>query len=345
MQRPSPGHVGIGVVLIVLGLVLLRSRREGPRVPPPTPRTAHFARSLHATHFIRGNLHAHTRQSDGGDSPAEVIQWYRDHHYGFVAITDHDVYSSAATLGVAPDPAFAVLPGEEISMWVHGLQVHVNALCTHSLIASGTFPDARQALEHAVTEVARQGGVALINHPNFDWALSPDDVLSVPGARLLEIASGHPYVHTAGDPAHPGHEAIWDQALARGIDMMGVGVDDVHHLASPAEPAAYPGVAWVQVIAPAVTEAAICEALGKGDLYASTGAELSALHVEGATYEVWPVDHDATVAFIGNGGHTLAQVQHCGGKASYHAQGYERYVRARIETGAGMAWTPAVRVE
>jgi hypothetical protein len=334
-----------GLVLITVGLVgrVWLGRRPSPPVPPPHP--PRFTRTFEASHFIKGNLHTHTTQSDGGDSPEAVIAWYRDHHYGFVAVTDHNVYSTAETLHVAPDPTLAIIPGEEISMWVTGLQVHVNALCTRSLIDGGTFPDARTALAHGVTEVVAQGGVALINHPNFDWALEPDDVLSAPGARLLEIASGHPYVHSAGDLRHASHEQVWDMALTQEHDVMGVAVDDVHHLASPAEPAAYPGVAWVQVFGSQVNEPAVCDALRRGDLYASTGAELESIRVTEQTYELHPVDRDATVVFIGSHGKTLARLEHTAGAASYRLKGGEGYVRARIETSAGVAWLPAVRVE
>ena len=39
---------------------------------------------------LRGNLHAHTRFSDGVKSPAELIAAYEALGYDFLAITDHD---------------------------------------------------------------------------------------------------------------------------------------------------------------------------------------------------------------------------------------------------------------
>jgi len=39
--------------------------------------------------WYRGNLHAHTLTSDGTQSADQVIRWYSDHGYTFLAITDH----------------------------------------------------------------------------------------------------------------------------------------------------------------------------------------------------------------------------------------------------------------
>ncbi len=229
-------------------------------------------------------------------------------------------------------------------MWVKGLQVHVNALCTRTLIDGGTFDTASAALEHAIGEIRAQDGVALVNHPNFDWALTPADVVFAEGAGLLEIASGHPYVHAHGDAAHPSHEQMWDDALTAGRDVMGVGVDDAHHLVTDADPEAFPGAAWVEVFADEPRVDALCDALRHGSLYASTGAELRSLAVRDATYELTPVDADARVVFVGRGGRVLAQVATAGGEASYRLVGDEGYVRARIEAASGTAWAPAVRV-
>jgi len=43
--------------------------------------------------WYKGNLHTHTTCSvnDGMTNPVEVAEWYRNHGYGFVAITDHEV--------------------------------------------------------------------------------------------------------------------------------------------------------------------------------------------------------------------------------------------------------------
>jgi len=315
------------------------------RVLPEAPAPPRFARTFTASRFVRGNLHTHSTRSDGDAAPVDVATWYREHGYGFLAVTDHNALSSQAELSPAITPDFAILPGEEITMRGRGLPVHVNALCTRATIPGGDFPRALDALEYAIGEVRAQGGVALVNHPNFDWALTTEDVVAIDGAQLLEIASGHPYVHTPGDATHLSHEQLWDAALTAGRDVMGVAVDDTHHLVTDADPEAFPAMAWVEVFADAPREGLLCDALRRGALYASTGAVLRSIEVTETTYTV-AVEHAqaSSVVFVGSGGRVLTREAATTEGTLYVVRGDEGYVRARVETPAGMAWTPAVRV-
>ena len=38
----------------------------------------------------KGNLHTHSLWSDGDDFPEMIIQWYKDHDYHFIALSDHN---------------------------------------------------------------------------------------------------------------------------------------------------------------------------------------------------------------------------------------------------------------
>ena len=48
--------------------------------------------------WYRGNLHTHTKISDGNTSPGAVAQWYRDNDYDFLSITDHNKLADAELL-------------------------------------------------------------------------------------------------------------------------------------------------------------------------------------------------------------------------------------------------------
>jgi predicted metal-dependent phosphoesterase TrpH len=339
-------HATVGVLALLAGAAavhLLGHRPAPPTTPLAPPSPPAFARTFAVSRFVRGNLHTHTTRSDGDTSPADVARWYRDHGYGFLALTDHNVLTDPGELASMVTPGFALVAGEEVSMYVGGRQVHVNALCTRTVVAGGTFPRVIDALEHAIGEIRAQDGVALVNHPNFDWALTAEDVVAADGAGLLEIASGHPYVHSAGDATHPSHEQLWDAALTAGREVMGIGGDDMHHLVTDADPEAFPGIAWVEAFVDEPRVDLVCDAIRKGALYASTGVRLRAITVSGDSYEVDPVDRDATVVFIGSAGRVLARAPGAGG-ARYRVRGDEGYVRARVEAASGEAWTPAVRV-
>lgn len=306
----------------------------------------HFARTVQAASFLRGNLHAHSLASDGDAPSSSVLSWYQAHGYAFAALTDHNVLALPSRFRSLESRSFTVLPGEEISMWVSGKQVHVNALCTDERIDGGEFESAAAALASAVTDVRSHGGIAIINHPNFDWALAPSDVVAVAGrAQLLEIASGHPYVHSLGDATHPSHEALWDDALTAGRDVMAVAVDDVHHVRASGDPPAYPGVGWVEVFAASRSAEDLCAALGRGDLYASTGPELRRILVSEDAYAIEPGAGVDALVFIGAGGRVLERVEHPRGTVTYRLRGDEGYVRARVDREDEHAWSPAVRVD
>ena len=317
----------------------------GPPAPAGPPR---FAEVLDVSVFQKGNIHTHTNLSDGDHPPPDVYLWYRDRGYNFLAITDHNQVTDPARYRLLERAKrFVMIPGEEVTMRGAGKQVHVNALCTTHTIGAKTFDTQQEALRWAVREVAAQGGVALVNHPNWDWALTAADLPAARGAQLLEIASGHPYVHTLGDETHLSHEAIWDVALGSGLDFAGVAVDDAHIYGPHAsEKSARPGRAWIQVFAPEPTQKAICDALGRGRLYASTGVTLKRIAVTEDSYAVYPLDAAAEVEFVGQGGRVL---QHgkagADGAARYQLVGGEGYVRARVTAADGKhAWTQPSRL-
>jgi hypothetical protein len=316
--------------------------RSAARLP-----AGYFEQTFDATSFVRGNLHAHTNRSDGDSSPEEVIAWYRRHGYAFLAISDHNRFFDPRRFPSLQNDGFRLVSGEEITMRGAGRQVHVNAVCTRQRIGGGTFRSAAEALAWASAEVARQDGVAIVNHPNFDRALRPPDVLAAERAPLIEIMSRHPYVYSAGTAERPPAEIFWDYALGAGLRRMAVAVDDMHHLRAAGGKPARAGGAWIEVFATQPEPSAICEALRRGRLYATTGALVRRIKVSESTYSIWTAVPDSVVVFLGHGGEELARLgpMQAGGVAAYQLRGGELYVRARISSSAGQAWTPAIFVQ
>lgn len=283
--------------------------------------------------WLRGNTHAHTLESDGDSTPAEVARWYRDHGYDFLVITDHDKVTRA------DEPGIVLIPGEEITDRLPKKPLHVCAIGISRVVEPQRGATVVENLQRNVNAVREAGGIAAINHPNFGWAFGADELLKVEGATLLEIASGHPYVNMEGPPSV---ESMWDRLLTAGKRVYGIGVDDSHHLKRPwdTHDMAPPGKAWVMVRAEK-DAAAIVAALARGDFYASTGVEL-------AEYEAGPKKVRVKVreknfahyriTFIGKGGKVLQETT--GAEATYSIRGRESYVRARVRDSNGkMAWT------
>ncbi len=316
------------------------------RVPP-----RRFAAELDVATFLRGDIHAHSSRSDG-DSPAEVVMaWYRAHDYQFLALTDHNRHLDASDYRHMEREDFVLIAGEEVSMAADGKPIHVNALCSKTTIGEARFDHRTAALQWAVDQIGSQGGVALINHPNFVWSLTAEHLAPVRGARMVEIYSGHPQARSDGDDYHRSVEQIWDELLAQDSTLVPAAVDDMHMLGStPTKgvPQARPGTGWVEIYDAELSEDGICRALADGRLVASNGPRLGRLAVAGTTFTSWLADADAQVDFIGIGGEVLATVHlepdRAGAlHASYQLRGDEPFVRARVTTGAGRAWTKAYR--
>ena len=48
--------------------------------------------------WYKGNLHTHTTMSDGDSTPEVVAQWYKEHGYQFLILSDHNVLTPIAEL-------------------------------------------------------------------------------------------------------------------------------------------------------------------------------------------------------------------------------------------------------
>src|SRR5215471_18983570 len=207
---------------------------------------------LHADWF-RGNTHTHTNLSDGQDSPEAVARWYQQHGYHFLFITDHNGVTAVAALNTALGNGgkFLVLPGEEVTSDFGRWHVHVNALNAQRKATPQTGRDASEGLQRTIDVARASGGIAQINHPNFFWTLTADDIASSKGAALLEVFSGHHLVNTFGaGPEAPGAEEIWDRVLSKGMQIYAVAADDTHTLNRADPEGDLPGRGWIMVRAP-----------------------------------------------------------------------------------------------
>ena len=362
MGRPSrvPFVVGALAVLaaIVVGGASSPSLRRHVRAAKRSlaGEHAHFRDTVSVDHFQRGNVHTHSSRSDGTAALGDMIRWYRDHGYQFVAMTEHDHRLDAAEVDLFARPGFVVIPGEEVTDAWGDRPLHVNALCAQANVQGGRrFERADQGLAAILAEVRAQGGVPLINHPNFHWALQPTDIVGgASGRYLLEMWSGHPAVHPLGDATHATEEAIWDEVLARGGDAIPAAVDDAHGVHDgDGGSDALPGRGWLETFGAETSKEAICAALAQGRLYASNGPSFTRIDVHGDTFSVGTSDTSATVAFLGERGETLAEMRAAdapsGGsdrEVVYHLAGGELLVRARLTDEQGRhAWTAAYRVD
>ncbi len=312
--------------------------------------TPRFEQDVAWSAFYRGNTHTHSLRSDGDSAPEAVVGWYRDNGYQFVVLTDHNRAGAAREFASLETDAFRVITGEEASFSSpnprgdspKNLSVHVNALCSTSTVGGRNMSPVRVALQEAIDGiVAQPGAVAQINHPNYEWALTYDDILAATGVSVMEVANQHPAVANGGDARHPSVEKLWDRLLTAGKRIYGVASDDMHDLVrDPGFAPRRPGKGWVQVASDTFTDEGICAAIAAGRFYASTGVELSEIRVAGGAMElrIRAPEGELVTDFLGTDGKVLASVPGLSPRYELRAED-QGYVRALVRgPGGARAW-------
>jgi hypothetical protein len=300
--------------------------------------------------WFKGNTHTHTLNSDGDSTPDEVVRWYREHRYHFLVLTDHNFLTETGALQAlhGASERFLVIKGEEVSDRLGDVPLHINGLNVAAEVRPQGGASVTEILQRNVDAIRGAGGVPHINHPNFRWAITAEELGAVRNNRLFEIYNGHPEINRLGGGGVPGLEEAWDAILTRGTLLYGIAVDDAHVFKQPSTPTlSGPGRGWVMVRAARLEAPLLLEALERGDFYASTGVELVDYRVSSTemTVVIKPTTYSKyRVQFIGRGGRVLKEdVQPT---ATYTFQGGEGYVRARvIESNGALAWCQPVIVK
>ncbi len=296
--------------------------------------------------WYKGNIHTHTTESDGDADPDLVTRWYRDHGYDFLVLSDHN-HRTILEHEIENGPL--MIPGEEVtSMIQFGLiPIHLNGIGIRYVVEPVNLDDVVATLQANVNAIVEAGGIAQLNHPNYEWAYDHNHIKEVVGASLLEIHNAHPAVNTFGGPGKPSTVEIWDRVLSAGRVIFGTATDDSHnyHDFTPAN--SNPGRGWVVVKSEELTVDAIVDGLANGSFYSSTGVTLSDLNTDDGVYEL-EIEPDRsaifTTTFSGKDGEVLSTVT--GTSARYEMTGDEVYVRATVMASTGFfAWTQPLFID
>lgn len=246
---------------------------------------------------------------------------------------------------------FILIPAEEITDKAEGKPVHMNATNLTEVIRPLGGTTVREAMENnlrAVLEQEKARGREILphlNHPNFGYGITFEDLAAVMAERFFEVYNGHPGVNHRGDADHPGIERMWDLANHLRVNklggslLLGVATDDSHEYFG--KPGSRPGRGWVMVRARYLTPEHLIRAMKAGDFYASSGVSLEDIHwdvdrrtlsvsidaVPGVTYttEYVVTNADATPEQIGRIAHQTQEW-----KSSYRLADGETIVRAVI---------------
>jgi hypothetical protein len=184
---------------------------------------------------------------------------------------------------------FLLLQGEEISALHEGASIHLNAVNLPRAIEPLDGADVVEVIErNTAAALAQSPGadapvLVQVNHPNFIYSLTAEQLARVRSLEFMEVFNGHPISTDPGDHHHVPVEKLWDIVLTHRIAHLGlplvygVANDDSHHYHGPSGDGASPGRGWNMVLAPSLDAPALIGAMRRGHFYASSGVRLAAI--------------------------------------------------------------------
>ncbi len=218
--------------------------------------------------------------------------------------------------------SFLMMMGEEVSTTWGDIpdrdRKHwINVFNTPEALGPQHDPDTSRGAMSATLGVAREvsrtsGAEVLVylNHPNFCWNATAEDIANVPDLRHMEIYTALNSCNTFGDDVHCPVERMWDIALtlrlsAGGPLIYGLATDDCHAYTNHWRlgNTAMPGRAWICVDAEWLTPDHILGAVNRGAFYCSSGVELDEIDVreDGMSLNIVGVEGvHYTTKFIGS---------------------------------------------
>ena len=302
----------------------------------------------------KGNLHTHSFWSDGDDFPEMIINWYKNHDYQFIAISDHNtiannerwyklsekniehkvlekyiesfgdwVETSSDSSGISvrlktfneyktklEDPEnFLIIRSEEVTSSFDKKPIHINVTNVQEKIEPQNGNSVVEVIQKTLDRVHDQRiklGIPMfahLNHPNFGYGVSTEDIKKIKGERFFEVYNGHPAVNNQGNENFDSTETMWDLINIHYFKegkplLLGIATDDSHNYHEFSEKMSNTGRGWVMVNSNELTATSLIDSMEKGNFYASTGVFLKSIKktkkelmievdaVEGINYQI-----------------------------------------------------------
>lgn len=187
---------------------------------------------------------------------------------------------------------FLIMQSEELTDRFEDKHIHMNATNIEELIepqGGNSVVEVLQNNINAVLEQRRRTGrasIVHINHPNFHYSISLQDMIDLHGERFFEVFNGHNMVHNEGDDEHISTEEMWDQVNIAYLQLgkpliFGLATDDSHHYHRIGKEWSNAGRGWIMVRADTLSPDALIGSMEAGDFYGSTGVTLEELRYDG----------------------------------------------------------------
>ena len=247
--------------------------------------------------YYRANLHCHSTISDGAFTPQELKEIYKSRGYQILAITDHNITIAHPEL---EDENFLLITANEINIdectpiGPYGKTYHLNLYAKRqdNLWQPWLPPKLYNQDAQRYVDMASPAGI-LASH-NVD---SVNTVIAAANEHGFLVCYNHPTWSLHSFPDYAGLKGLWgvelyntctclggcdennnriyQDLLRSGGPLFPVASDDLHHR----EDRKIAG-GWVMICAEKLEYNAVLRAMERGDLYASTGAEIHAVTID-----------------------------------------------------------------
>lgn len=186
---------------------------------------------------------------------------------------------------------FLIIQAEEITDRFGNKPLHMNAINIRKKIGPQGGNTVSEILQRNIDEVIKhrkETGIPMfphINHPNFGYGISLEDMIALRGERFFEVFNGHPMVHNLGDSTHMSTEKMWDLINISYLKnnkpvMYGLATDDSHHYHNKGDKWSNAGRGWIMVQSSSLNPPSLIAAMEAGDFYSTTGVILKKLEFE-----------------------------------------------------------------
>jgi len=291
-----------------------------------------------------GQVHMHSTNSDGVNTPAQMEAAYYDAGYDFMISTDHrgtSPYYTSIYDGLTADPDNSAT-GKDL-LWIRGTELGYGEMHMGAWGQSVRTPLAL-SIQDQIDTVRANGGITAMNHPGnrvppyaWDWNT---EIRTTRGYSVVEAFNGKHSLEYDGvvhkrdavDLADEYRQVWW------------IGTDDCHNKDDPEQFDTFAVV--VHTPSPVPVQEELLGSADAGDLYireSAGGPEITGVEVVGNTVTVSLADIASTynVVWKERGDEPVQQDTGVDTVSSYTVQGDEGYVRAEIErvSDGRMAYT------
>lgn len=251
--------------------------------------------------FYKGNLHCHSTRSDGHLKPDELVEFYKNQGYSFLAITDHNIFSDFKEFnsddfvlipGVEANPAmpkgdhrayhYIVFQGDE-----ERRSQATKPQFTHGEVLKVPAVNSKEEMQTYVDNLYERGYFICFAHP-FWSRVEYDEILYLNNINFVEVFNFCSQISENMGESN----VCYDALLRNGMELWILAVDDNHNNFPFSHKLNDSFGGFIVVKSESLTVDDIVKNIAKGSFYASQGPEIKDFYIENGRiyFECSPCD-------------------------------------------------------